>query len=112
MKNTYIVFLLILSIIIWRCAKEQDSVLYTITSSSSVGGTIDPIGKTILTAGDSISYRIKPSPNYSIKAIIVDGIEQPVSNVYKFKNVSSDGEIIVEFQSKNILIDILCNSGD
>lgn len=112
MKNLHIALLLILSIIIWRCTKEQDSVLYTITSSSSVGGTIDPIGKTILKAGDSISYIIKPTLNYSIKAIIVDGIEQPVSNVYKFKNVSSDGEIKVEFQSKNILIDIFCDSGD
>ena len=96
MKNTWIAILMILSFVIFGCSKEQDPILYTITSSATSGGTINPCGVTNVNTADSVIYIIKPNKYYSIKSIKVDGIEQPIFNTYKFKNVFENREIKVE----------------
>lgn len=53
MKNNFIALLLILSFVIFGCSKEQDTLLYTITSSATDGGTIDPCGVTNVNSADS-----------------------------------------------------------
>jgi len=95
MKKFLIVFILALCVAIPGCKK--DPVFYTITSSVSGGGTIDPLGISSVEAGSSIIYTIKPDANYSISSIKVDGIDYPVSNTIEIKNVSSNTEIKVEF---------------
>ena len=95
MKKFLIVFILAFCVAIPGCKK--DPVFYTITSSVSSGGTIDPLGISSVEAGSSIIYTIKPDANCSISSIKVDGVDFPVSSTIEIKNVSSNTEIKVLF---------------
>ena len=80
------------------------SVVYTTTATTSIGGTIDPIGVTSVEVGNSVTYNIKPDANYSIKSIKVDGVDIPVCVTYEFINVSKNRSISAEFISTKVLL--------
>ena len=101
MKKYGIVLLMIICILFWGCDKET---IYTITSSSTSGGTIIPYGKTLVVPGDSITYKINATEAHAIKSIKVDDVVQPISEVYKFENVMSNHEINVEFISTYTIV--------
>lgn len=94
MKNIYFTLLLSAFVIFAGCKKDPT---YTITASAGAGGTISPGGVTTVAEGDSITYTITPNASNATKAIKVDGVEQPIASVYKFKNITANHEIKAEF---------------
>ena len=109
MKKFLIVFILALFIAIPGCKK--DPVFYNITSSVTIGGTIDPLGISSVEAGSNIIYTIKPDENYNISSIKVDDIDFPVSNTIEIKNVRSNTEIKVVFTLNTFTITALAGGG-
>lgn len=93
--NKILISILFLFVALAGCKK--DPVNYTITSSVSAGGTIDPLGVTSVEEGSSVIYTIKPDDHYSIASIKVDGVEAPVSGTVEIKNIKSNKVIRVEF---------------
>ncbi len=79
---------------------------FTITSSAgNIGGTIDPIGQTLVDAGSDQEYAISASLGYHISDVKVDGQSiGPVSS-YTFENVRSDHSITAFF-TINIALDL------
>ena len=71
---------------------------YTITASSSVGGSISPDGETIVLENGSQSYNISANRGYGIKDVLVDGVSQGAITSYTFANVNSNHTIEVVFE--------------
>jgi hypothetical protein len=70
---------------------------YTITSSVSGGGIIDPSGTTVINQGASQTYSIVPNEGYAIGQVYVDGnVVGPVTT-YTFSNVTGGHSIFVSF---------------
>jgi hypothetical protein len=70
---------------------------YTITSSVSGGGTINPSGTTVINQGASQTYSIVPNEGYAIGQVYVDGnVVGPVTT-YTFSNVTGGHTIFVSF---------------
>lgn len=72
---------------------------YTITASSSVGGSISPDGETIVLENGSQSYNIFANTGYGIKDVLVDGVSQGAISSYTFTNINSNHTIEVVFES-------------
>jgi hypothetical protein len=70
---------------------------FTVTASATSGGTIEPSGITNVEVGKSQIYKIIPDVDFGISSIKVDGVAQPISDTYEFKNVASNRTINVEF---------------
>jgi|GEM_PF-5787154 len=94
MKNICFALPLLFFVVFAGCKKD---LTYTITASASSGGTISPSGVTTVVEGDSITYTITPNASNATQAIKVDGVEQPITSKYKFKNVTTNHEIKAEF---------------
>lgn len=106
--NKILITILFLFVALLGCKK--DPAIYTITSSVSDGGTIDPLGVTSVEEGSSVIYTIKPDDHYSIASIKVDGFEAPVSGTIEIKNIKSNKVIRVEFV-KSIIITATAGEG-
>ncbi|MFC2090011.1 family 43 glycosylhydrolase [Bacteroidota bacterium] len=70
-----------------------DKKYYSIQSSTSEGGSIYPEGTTYFTNGDSAIFRIDSKPNYILNKVIIDGVEQGISESYSFNNIIEDHSI-------------------
>ncbi len=77
---------------------------FTINSSSSVGGTIEPFGKTVVKYGESKTFKIIPDKGYKIKDVLVDGKSVGAVSSYTFKDIDSDHKIEVIFEKEKIVI--------
>ncbi len=76
------------------------AVSYTITSSSSSGGSISPSGSSAVTSGESKTFSYSPSNGYFLSSLTVDGLSKSTTEYfssYTFSNVSSDHSIGVSF---------------
>ncbi len=71
---------------------------YVISSTAGTGGTISPSGHSLISAGSSKEYTIKPSSGYRIKDVTVDGKSVGTPGSYKFTNVVGDHTISASFQ--------------
>ena len=78
---------------------------FTITSTASENGTINPEGETIKDYGSEQTYTFSPNIGYRVIAIIVDEIslsdsvlESAITNGYTFENIQEDHTIYVEFE--------------
>ena len=71
---------------------------YTITASSSMGGSISPDGETVVLENGSQSYSISANRGYGIKDVLVDGVSQGAITSYTFTNVNSNHTIEVVFE--------------
>ncbi len=100
-RNALFVFL---GVIFFRCERESNPSPCKITATAGENGTIDPMGVFFLKSGESKTFSIVPDSGYSILSVIVDGIDQPVSDKFQFTNVSSDMTIEVEFISDNVIL--------
>ncbi len=78
---------------------QFDPIQYTITSSSGIGGTIDPLGATLVNAGGEITYTITPDANYEIKDVLVDGESVGAVPDYMFMDVQANHSIEAQFKS-------------
>ena len=84
---------------------------YTINASSNTGGTISPIGTTIIGVGDSLRYTINPNTGYIIDSLIINDTPKNISNFYTFKNINSNQKIRVFFKIKTFNINATAGNG-
>lgn len=77
--------------------EREKAVLYTITASSSTGGTITPEGDTRIPEGSGILYTITPQSGYTINAVYADGKPAGAVSSYRFTDVRKNHTISAEF---------------
>jgi D-alanyl-D-alanine dipeptidase len=70
---------------------------YTITTTASEGGTINPVGTQQVQKGKSITFTIQPSTGYSVKDVRVDGASIGINTSFTFSNVTTGHNISVTF---------------
>ena len=66
---------------------------YTVTSSSSSGGSITPTGVSTVNYGASLSYVVAPSTGYKTDSVKVDGARVDSLLYYTFTNITADHTI-------------------
>ncbi|GFO60717.1 hypothetical protein GMST_30420 [Geomonas silvestris] len=71
--------------------------VYTIVSTNEANGSIDPLGTTMITAGDTITYTITPADGYKVLNVAVDGIYIGPVTSYTFNSVAGDHTITPSF---------------
>lgn len=75
--------------------------VYTITSFSGPGGSINPSGEISVNYGGSAAFEIKADPGFIIYRVLIDGkpffIENNFRMIYPFRNIESNHTIIIEF---------------
>lgn len=69
----------------------------TITSSAGAGGSISPLGATLVTFGQNQSYTITPDACYTIADVLVDGVSVGAVSSYTFNNVNANHTIAASF---------------
>jgi hypothetical protein len=71
---------------------------FTIASSAGIGGTITPLGNTLVDSGDSQNYTFSANFNYVISDVVLDGVTHVGAvSYYNFVNVVANRTIIVLF---------------
>ncbi len=68
---------------------------YTITSNTSTGGIVDPLGVSTLSAGSSKTYHISASDGYQISDVFVDNVSVGSVTSYSFNNINSNHTITI-----------------
>lgn len=81
---------------------------YIISAKCSSGGTISPIGDSIVKHGESIEYHISPDPGYIIKSIKIDDMPVEILTDYTFTQVIKEHTIEVVFEITQIQISVSC----
>lgn len=72
---------------------------FVITAQASAGGTITPSGTISVPRGTDRSFSIQAQTGYRLTQLLVDGNEVPLTDTYRFKNVSSNHTISARFAS-------------
>jgi hypothetical protein len=80
----------------WNISVNKDA--YTITASSSAGGSISPSGEVTVDGGASQAFQMSPNSGYKIVNVLVDGASVGARTSYTFYNVSSIHTIHAVFQ--------------
>ena len=71
---------------------------FTISAGvATTGGTISPIGKSVVTQGQNVTYTITPKAGFAVLAVAVDGIQVGPVSSYTFSNVQGDHTIAAAF---------------
>ncbi|MDF3001289.1 MAG: hypothetical protein K0Q48_1408 [Bacillota bacterium] len=70
---------------------------YTISASSSTGGSISPSGSNSVEYGSNATYAITADKGFKIEDVLVDGISVGTVSTYTFKNVSLAHTISASF---------------
>jgi hypothetical protein len=79
---------------------------YTITSSSTLGGSISPSGTITVNSGESKTFTITPYSGYKISDVKVDGASVGAFPTYTFNNITANHTIEANFE-KEITVIIL-----
>ena len=77
---------------------------YTITASAGQGGSITPSGAVSVDKGGSQTFTIKPSDNYEIADVKVDGQSVGKKTEYTFENVTKAHTIAATFTEKAVIL--------
>lgn len=77
---------------------------YTITASAGQGGSITPSGAVSVDKGGSQTFTIKPSDNYEIADVKVDGQSVGKKTEYTFENVTKAHTIAATFTEKAVTL--------
>lgn len=77
---------------------------YTITASAGQGGSITPSGAVSVDKGGSQTFTIKPSDNYEIADVKVDGQSVGKKTEYTFENVTEAHTIAATFTEKTVTL--------
>ncbi|MCX7958771.1 MAG: hypothetical protein N3B13_06965, partial [Deltaproteobacteria bacterium] len=91
---------------------KQEKIIYTITATASMGGTITPSGDVEVGSGESITFQINPSDGYYLDFVEVDGQNIGRINTYTFSNVLSNHTIYAKFEPNLNEWDIDGGGGD
>ena len=84
---------------------------YSITVSAGSGGTVTPLGDTVVAEDGSLIVRIKPDRGYSIGSVILDGTVQNVTDTLVLEHITAPHTVAVSFlqdavQSKPVCIGV------
>ncbi len=79
-------------------AKPATSTSYTISAYASWGGYISPSGSVSVTSGSNQSFTITPRRGYSVRYVLVDGVNVGAVNSYTFSNVAANHSIRAYFK--------------
>jgi ELWxxDGT repeat protein len=71
---------------------------FSITASSSTGGTITPAGVSTVNVGSSITYTISANAGYILDSLLIDNASIALTNSYTFTNVSETHTIRAVFK--------------
>lgn len=74
---------------------------YTIISSAGEGGTISPLGETLVTEEANQSFTITPDEGYIISEVLVDGESVGPLDTYTFTDIQENHTISVIFAEEN-----------
>lgn len=77
---------------------------FTITASAGQGGSITPSGAVSVDKGGSQTFTIKPSDNYEIADVKVDGQSVGKKTEYTFENVTKAHTIAATFTEKAVIL--------
>lgn len=77
---------------------------FTITASAGQGGSITPSGAVSVDKGGSQTFTIKPSDNYEIADVKVDGQSVGKKTEYTFENVTKAHTIAATFTEKAVTL--------
>ena len=77
---------------------------FTITASAGQGGSITPSGAVSVAKGGSQTFTIKPSGNYEIEDVKVDGVFKGAVETYTISNVSENHTIAATFTEKAVIL--------
>ena len=69
----------------------------TISASAGAGGSISPLGSTIVSINSSQTYTITPNAGYHIQDVLVDGVSVGAVTSYTFTNISVSHTIAASF---------------
>jgi hypothetical protein len=72
--------------------------MFTVTSSAGLGGSISPLGATVVSYGDSLAFTMTPDVGYHVLDVLVDGASVGAVSSYTFPNITSDHTIDVSFE--------------
>jgi Endonuclease I len=75
---------------------------FTINASASYGGSISPVGESIVNCGGNMNYVITPDENFIITNVIVDGQGKGAVLTYSFDNVTENHTISASFVEDGI----------
>ncbi len=75
--------------------------LYSITTSSGAGGTIEPGGPVEVVSGSSVAFTITASPGFHLQNVLVDGAAMGVIPTYTFTNVTGNHTISASFTANS-----------
>ncbi len=84
---------------------------FTITASSSAGGSIDPVGEVPVPGGEDITFTFTPEEGYFVASVFIDGVWQGGLDDYTFWVVTSNHTIAVDFDLKALGIDASAGLG-
>ena len=77
---------------------------YTITASAGQGGSITPSGEVSVAKGGSQTFTIKPSDNYEIADVKVDGVSKGAVETYTIGDVNENHTIAATFTEKAVTL--------
>jgi len=81
---------------------------YTINMDTNEGGTIESVGETIVSHGDSFNFNVVTNEGYILTDVQVDGISIGLQSTYTLDDVSSDHTVSADFTNS---VEISVKSG-
>ena len=72
-------------------------IVYTITSSAGIGGSIDPLGETNVTHGQSQTFTATADDGYTFDSWLIDTIPTYTLSTHTIENVVADHTIVAQF---------------
>jgi hypothetical protein len=78
---------------------------YIITSSAGVGGSISPVGTTIVDYYGSQTYLITPSVGYYVVSVLVNGINVGPVSSFTVSNVTGDTTVTATFTPSSLTLE-------
>ncbi|MBU5638894.1 hypothetical protein KOM00_19395 [Geomonas sp. Red69] len=72
-------------------------IVYTITATAGVNGTIDPAGASSVNSGTTKAYTILADAHYRIADVQVDGVSVGAVSSYSFENITANHTIAATF---------------
>ena len=80
---------------------------YTVTISSSAGGTVSPSGAVKVKEGEGLTVTVTPDTDYVIASIMVDGNAVAAETQLQLTNVRSNRTVIVNFRYEPVAVEAI-----
>jgi hypothetical protein len=78
--------------------------IFTVSVTTSAGGSVNPSGDTLVIWGSALSYAINPDSGYLVDSVFVDGIWIGAPTTYDFTSVESAHTLYVKFKLREYQI--------